>query len=94
MLLVAGDASKFAYAAYTPEGELRTPIYYTNIQCSSVILGRRAAAQRLTEDSEFSSTLRDNLSMLKTTQVILQQDASLSTRGCCIRRIARQDFIA
>ena len=67
MLLVAGDASEFAYAAYTPEGELGAPI----------VVSFSAEELQLMEDNEFSSTLREILCMLKTTQVILQQDASL-----------------
>jgi len=72
MLLVAGDASEFAYAAYTPEGELGAPI----------VVSFSAEELQLMEDNEFSSTLREILCMLKTAQVILQQDAFLIEHKC------------
>ena len=67
VLMVAGDSSEFAYAAYTPGGELEAPI----------VVSFSTEELQLMEDNEFSSTLREILCMLKTTQVILQQDAEL-----------------
>ena len=63
ILLVAGDASEFVYAAYTPEGELGAPI----------VVSLSAEELQLMEDNEFSSTLREILCILKTTQIILQR---------------------
>ena len=48
-LLVAGDASEFAYAAYTPNGELQHPVVVTF----------SAEELQLMADDEFSSTLTE-----------------------------------
>ena len=54
VLLVAGDASEFAFAAYTPNGEFRHPIVVTF----------RAHELSLMAQNRYSSTLREILCIL------------------------------
>ena len=61
-LLVAGDASEFAYEAYTPEGELQHPI----------VVSFTKEELQLMADKCLSSTLREIVCMLKATEVLLQ----------------------
>ena len=67
-LLVAGDASEYAYAAYTPGGEFRYPVVVT---FSEEELERMAS-------NAFSSTLRELLCILHLVKVLLEvQPASI-----------------
>ena len=63
-LLVAGDASEYASAAYTPDGEFRHPM---------VVTFTEAELERLT-NSVFSSTLREILCILHVVRILLELD--------------------
>ena len=61
-LLMAGDASEYAYAAYAPDGEVGDPM----------VVSFTTEELELMANNEFSSTLREIICMEKTVEVLLQ----------------------
>lgn len=62
-LLVSGDASEFAFAAYTPDGELQHPMVVTFTQQEA----------QLMKDNQYSSTIREIICILRTVNMLLEQ---------------------
>ncbi len=68
MILVAGDASEYAFAAYTPAGELKgNPIVVTFTDHEL----------ELQKQNQYSSTLREIVCILKTVKVLLEHAPEL-----------------
>lgn len=87
-LLVAGDASEYAFAAYTPNGEFHHPIVITFTP----------QELELVAQNNYSSTLRKILCISWVLKVVLQSAPSriheslISTAGFSMRRTAKQAF--
>lgn len=64
MLLVAGDASEYAFAAYTPDGEFQHPM---------VITFTLQELQLMTTN-QYSSTLREILCISHLVEILLELD--------------------
>ena len=65
-LLVAGDASEYAYAAYTPGGEFAYPM----------VVSFTEEELALMSSNQFSSTLREILCIYHLVQVLLEVDSA------------------
>jgi len=63
VLLVAGDASEYAYAAYTPDGEFKHPMVVTFTEVELQLMAQK----------QYSSTIREIICILKTVKVLLEQ---------------------
>ena len=70
-LLVAGDASEYAFAAYTPDGQFQHPVVVTFTRQELDLMAA----------NQYSSKLREILCMLWVVKVILEQAPDLVTHS-------------
>ena len=64
VLLVAGDASEYAFAAYTPDGEFQHPMLITFT----------AQELQLMTTNQYASTLREILCICRLVEILLELD--------------------